>query len=151
MVFLDLFGGSGLLSHHLKCRYPNNRVVWNDFDNYAERLKPERIKILQEIQAFANAVSKDLENSLNNRHFITSNAQNELKNAIITNKNKAKVMNDLDIFRSDNGFDYAKMGEISILPNKVSYDEFVKKIKTHPNANTTNSAITFIFKRQRAT
>lgn len=58
MVFLDLFGGSGLLSHHLKCRYPNNRVVWNDFNNYAERLKPERIKILKEIQAFANELLK---------------------------------------------------------------------------------------------
>lgn len=58
MVFLDLFGGSGLLSHHLKCCYPNNRVVWNDFDNYAERLKPERIKILKEIQAFANELLK---------------------------------------------------------------------------------------------
>lgn len=59
MVFLDLFGGSGLLSHHLKCHYPNNRVVWNDFNNYAERLKPERIKILKEIQAFANELLKE--------------------------------------------------------------------------------------------
>lgn len=37
-VYVDLFGGSGLLSHAVKSVYPNARVVWNDFDNYAHRL-----------------------------------------------------------------------------------------------------------------
>lgn len=37
-IYIDLFGGSGLLSHAVKSVYPNARVVWNDFDNYAERL-----------------------------------------------------------------------------------------------------------------
>lgn len=70
MVFLDLFGGSGLLSHHLKCAYPNNRVIWNDFDNYAQRLEPERIQILSEIQAFANELLKDCKNKdrLSDKH-----------------------------------------------------------------------------------
>lgn len=47
-IFLDVFGGSGLLSHHLKIWYPNNAVIWNDFDNFAHRL--ENIKITQEIK-----------------------------------------------------------------------------------------------------
>ena len=38
VVILDVFGGSGLLSHHLKRWYPHNKVVWNDFDNYQSRL-----------------------------------------------------------------------------------------------------------------
>lgn len=38
VVFLDLFGGSGLLSHNIKQAYPENKVVWNDFDNYQHRL-----------------------------------------------------------------------------------------------------------------
>lgn len=38
-LFVDLFGGSGLLSHTIKQLYPNARVVWNDFDDYSERLK----------------------------------------------------------------------------------------------------------------
>ena len=59
MVFLDLFGGSGLLSHNLKCAYANNRVIYNDFDNYASRLMPERMQILSEIQSFANELLKD--------------------------------------------------------------------------------------------
>ena len=37
-VIIDVFGGSGLLSHWAKQLYPQNRVIWNDFDNYAERL-----------------------------------------------------------------------------------------------------------------
>lgn len=38
-VFVDLFGGSGLLSHITKCQKPDATVVYNDFDNYCRRLK----------------------------------------------------------------------------------------------------------------
>lgn len=37
-VFVDLFGGSGLLSHITKCVRPDATVVYNDFDNYRQRL-----------------------------------------------------------------------------------------------------------------
>lgn len=37
-TFVDLFGGSGLLSHFVKTQKPSATVVYNDFDNYAERL-----------------------------------------------------------------------------------------------------------------
>jgi site-specific DNA-adenine methylase len=37
-VYVDLFGGSGLLSHTVKSMYPDAKVVYNDFDNYRERL-----------------------------------------------------------------------------------------------------------------
>lgn len=37
-VVVDLFGGSGLLSHTAKYINPNIRVIWNDYDNYRERL-----------------------------------------------------------------------------------------------------------------
>lgn len=37
-VFVDLFGGSGLLSHITKCIRPDATVVYNDFDNYRRRL-----------------------------------------------------------------------------------------------------------------
>ncbi len=37
-VFIDLFGGSGLLSHTVKTVYPNAKVVYHDFDNYRQRL-----------------------------------------------------------------------------------------------------------------
>lgn len=35
---VDLFGGSGLLSYTAKSVLPGCRVVYNDFDNYAQRL-----------------------------------------------------------------------------------------------------------------
>lgn len=38
-VFVDLFGGSGLLSHITKCEKPNATVVYNDYDNYRKRLE----------------------------------------------------------------------------------------------------------------
>lgn len=37
-IFVDLFGGSGFLSHTIKYLLPKNRVVWNDYENYSERL-----------------------------------------------------------------------------------------------------------------
>lgn len=37
-VFVDLFGGSGLLSHIAKCQKPDATVVYNDFDGYRTRL-----------------------------------------------------------------------------------------------------------------
>lgn len=36
---LDVFGGSGLLSHTVKQIKPKARVIYNDFDDYADRLK----------------------------------------------------------------------------------------------------------------
>lgn len=37
-VVVDLFGGSGLLSHTAKHILPHARVIYNDFDNYSQRL-----------------------------------------------------------------------------------------------------------------
>lgn len=38
-VYIDLFGGSGLLAHVTKRAKPAARVVYNDFDNYRQRLE----------------------------------------------------------------------------------------------------------------
>ncbi len=38
-TIIDVFGGSGLLSNNAKHCKPNARVIYNDFDNYSERLK----------------------------------------------------------------------------------------------------------------
>lgn len=37
-IYVDLFGGSGLLSRAAKDVHPSSIVVYNDFDNYRERL-----------------------------------------------------------------------------------------------------------------
>jgi site-specific DNA-adenine methylase len=38
-TYVDLFGGSGLLSHTVKQTHPSAKVIYNDFDNYHLRLK----------------------------------------------------------------------------------------------------------------
>lgn len=37
-IYIDLFGGSGLLSHTVKIRHPDATVIYNDYDNYSKRL-----------------------------------------------------------------------------------------------------------------
>lgn len=38
-IFVDLFGGSGLLSHTTKQLRPECTVIWNDYDNYSRRIE----------------------------------------------------------------------------------------------------------------
>ncbi len=51
-VFLDLFGGSGLLSHNVKYVFPKAKVIYNDFDNFKQRLNSIKNtnKILAELR-----------------------------------------------------------------------------------------------------
>ncbi len=51
-VYVDLFGGSGLLSHTAKTVYPRGSVVYNDFDNFTRRLEaiPETNKLLAKLR-----------------------------------------------------------------------------------------------------
>lgn len=38
-IVVDLFGGSGIISHTIKANNPTATVIYNDFDNYRERIK----------------------------------------------------------------------------------------------------------------
>lgn len=51
-IFLDLFGGSGLLSHITKHFRPDATVIYNDFDNYRYRLAniPQTNRLLSDIR-----------------------------------------------------------------------------------------------------
>lgn len=59
-VFVDLFGGSGLLSHITKCQKPDAIVVYNDFDNYCRRLKniPRTNMLLAKIRPLAASIPR---------------------------------------------------------------------------------------------
>ena len=52
-VFVDLFGGSGLLSHVTKRERPDARVIYNDFDDYHVRLEniKRTIALLHDIRS----------------------------------------------------------------------------------------------------
>lgn len=51
-VYVDLFGGSGLLSHTVKTVYPDATVVYNDFDGFKRRVDaiPETNRLLAQFR-----------------------------------------------------------------------------------------------------
>lgn len=56
-IFVDLFGGSGLLSHLAKRTKPNTKVIYNDYDYYTERLKhiPTTNKLITDIRSIVGS------------------------------------------------------------------------------------------------
>lgn len=73
-VFVDLFGGSGLLSHITKCQRPDATVVYNDFDNYTKRLKhiPQTNRLLSDLRDMVGDTvprSKPIKGELRERIF----------------------------------------------------------------------------------
>ena len=57
-IIVDLFGGSGLLSHTAKRIFPEAKVVYNDFDNYSLRLQNvgKTNKLLADLRGLLNGV-----------------------------------------------------------------------------------------------
>lgn len=74
-IFIDLFGGSGLLSHAIKRAYPKCRVIWNDYNDYQSRL--DKIDTTEQIRA------KLIE--------ILGVVPPKEKNIVFNNKNKAQI------------------------------------------------------------
>ncbi len=69
---MDLFGGSGLLSHTVKSEKPNAKVIYNDFDNFKQRL--ESIKttnyILEQIRPIVASYKKNTRLSVEDKNEI---------------------------------------------------------------------------------
>ena len=61
-TFVDLFGGSGLLSHIAKCQKPGSTVVYNDFDGYRTRLAhiPQTNALLAELRSIVRDYPKKI-------------------------------------------------------------------------------------------
>jgi len=60
-IIVDLFGGSGLLSHVAKQICPDAKVIYNDFDNYSGRLYniDRTNKLLTDIRTVLGGINKD--------------------------------------------------------------------------------------------
>ena len=60
-IYVDLFGGSGLLSHTVKQAKPEAKVVYNDFDGFSERLRniPRTNLLLVDIREILKSGEKD--------------------------------------------------------------------------------------------
>jgi hypothetical protein len=59
-VFIDLLGGSGLLSHIAKRCHPGARVIYNDFDNYRQRIDniPRTNELLKQIRDIVSGLPR---------------------------------------------------------------------------------------------
>lgn len=60
-LFVDLFGGSGLLSHTIKRNYPEKRVIYNDYDHYSKRIENIAVtnRLLAELRTIVADRQKD--------------------------------------------------------------------------------------------
>jgi len=59
-TIIDVFGGSGLLAHWARRLRPDARVIWNDFDNFRERLS--HLAETNELKTKISALSKEIRN-----------------------------------------------------------------------------------------
>ncbi|QWA38873.1 DNA adenine methylase [Chryseobacterium sp. ZHDP1] len=71
-IYIDLFGGSGLLSHTIKQFYPKSKVIYNDFDNYKERLEniTKTNHLLSDIRKIVETLDKDEKLSVKYKNLI---------------------------------------------------------------------------------
>ncbi|WP_230466778.1 DNA adenine methylase [Faecalibacter macacae] len=61
MIYVDLFGGSGILSHTVKQLKPNSKVIYNDYDNFNHRIAAvaNTNELLNKIRIITNDLPKD--------------------------------------------------------------------------------------------
>lgn len=110
-VFVDLFGGSGLLSHITKREKPEATVVYNDFDGYRKRL--EHIDQTNQIIAELRELTKDVP-----RH------------KILPGTVKRRVLSLLEQKEKENGFvDYITLSSSLLfsMKYKLSLEEIGKE------------------------
>ncbi len=103
---VDLFGGSGLLSHTIKQNYPSAKVIYNDFDDYSSRLK-----MINETESL--------------RIRLSSIISNEKKNAKIRADIKQKLV---DIIKASNCTDWITLSSWLLFSGNYAHslDELVR-------------------------
>ncbi|EFC71558.1 DNA adenine methylase [Prevotella sp. oral taxon 299] len=103
-IFVDLFGGSGLLSNLVKELKPNARVIYNDFDNYSERLA--HIKETEEL-----------------RHMIGEKLKDVPKCSKVSEELKAEICDLIEDFKAKKGFvDIVTVASWLLFSNRTAGD-----------------------------
>lgn len=116
-IYVDLFGGSGILSHWVKHIYPSSTVIYNDFDKYEDRCK--QIKETNEILTRCREVCKDLKK----KQPLSEEQTKEIKKIF-------KEYSNPDLLTLKSQLHYAKR----IDKNFKSFDDFFKE-KLYNNLN----------------
>ncbi|PZP40942.1 MAG: DNA methyltransferase, partial [Pseudopedobacter saltans] len=89
-IYVDLFGGSGLLSRNVKDEYPGATVIYNDYDNYRQRI---------------TAISKTNELIAKIRYLVVDCP----KDKALPNDVKAKVLLAIKDYEDDGFVDYVTL------------------------------------------
>ncbi|MGP1484858.1 MAG: DNA adenine methylase [Campylobacter sp.] len=112
-IFIDVFGGSGLLSHNIKQIYSNACVIYNDYDGYCERLEH-----IDETNEILRAI---------NPHY-----EEYFKNEPISPKDKVAIIQILDDFKRKGYFiDWLTFSSVLFYGGKYAHNEAgFKKEKT---------------------
>lgn len=78
---VDLFGGSGLLSHTVKRMYPDLRVIYNDFDDFHVRLTNVNVtnKLIKSIREYLAGYPKEKKIEPSMKNLILSLIRDEEK------------------------------------------------------------------------
>ncbi|MDH6309417.1 hypothetical protein M2451_002697 [Dysgonomonas sp. PFB1-18] len=84
-VIVDLFGGSGLLAHIAKSVVPEAKVVYNDYDNYSQRLHniDKTNRLLADIRSILIDEPKDIKVDGNAKSKILDRVQLEDKQGYV--------------------------------------------------------------------
>lgn len=85
-IFIDLFGGSGILSRWTKDTYKDSIVIYNDFDNYRERLN--NIPTTNELMKDIREIIKDVPH----RKLIDEERTKQIKDLFNEYKNNNKFI-----------------------------------------------------------
>lgn len=105
-LYVDLFGGSGLLSHNTKETHPDSRVIYNDYDNYERRLKtiPATNAILSDLRGHLSGVEPDIRLNEKQRLNVLNRIKTEpgyvdyitLSSSLLFSMNYAKTLKELE-------------------------------------------------------
>lgn len=84
-IFVDLFGGSGLLSHITKRERPDARVIYNDYDDYHIRLQniDKTNKLLADLRKLVVSIPKKHKLPPQVRKAVLSRIEQEEKNGYV--------------------------------------------------------------------
>lgn len=105
-LYVDLFGGSGLLSHNAKVIHPEARVIYNDYDNYTQRIEtiPATNAILCDLRGFLKGTKADSRLSDNQRLRVLKRIKEEsgfveyitLSSSLLFSMNYVKTLKELE-------------------------------------------------------
>lgn len=129
-IIVDVFGGSGLMSHVFASKYPKNKVIYNDFDNFYEVLKKDS-KIVKVINECIDKIGKSVDFSkYDKQEKLSVEDRNKIKNIVDTalkqNENVKNIKYIIKFFASYLGFG----GQQHL--NSDLYNKWTGKKLNHP-------------------